>query len=154
MTCNCGNQLAIGALQRQDPLPIGTYWIDVIDTQHQQDFAAWLVLNAKTVKVLNSEHFPENDWPDCSSLDPTTGGCWPSRDWVKFEVSAPTKWDAVEFGFPNIIKPSEKIETSADTASNPDFSDNCDIGCQMQKAAIAVGVMAVGVIAIAVAVRK
>lgn len=147
MTCNCSpiDSLSVGKLQRESPLPAGVYWLDVIDVPNQIAFAAWTLENASKVKVVKTEHFPANDWPTCSGLDPTTGGCWPSRDWVKFKVSAPVAWNAVQLGFPNIIEVGEKVESSADTASDPDFSDNCDIGCQAEKVAIAAGVILGGV---------
>lgn len=135
----------VGKLERSSPLPAGTYWIDVIDTQNQTDFGAWTLENAANVKVLKTEHFPANDWPTCSGLDPTTGGCWPARDWVKFQLLKPVTWDAIKFGFPNIIEAGEKVDSSADTASSPDFSDNCDIGCQAEKVAVAGGVILGGV---------
>ncbi len=160
MTCNCQNSSAcncaensvlgvagvrVGKLERSNPLPAGTYWIDVIDVPNQVAFAAWTLENTGKVKVIKTEHFPANDWPTCSNLDPTTGGCWPSRDWAKFEVLSPVPWNAVMLGFPNIITKNEHIESSADTASDPDFSDNCDVGCQAGKVAIAGGVILGGV---------
>jgi len=137
-----GSIFSIGKLQRQSPLPAGIYWLDVMDSQNQSDFAAWSMENSGVVRVLKTEHFDAIRWPDCPI---TEGECSPSRDWVKFQVFAPVKWNAVQFGFPNIIEQNEIINTSADTASEPDFSDNCDIGCQAEKVAIAGGVILGGV---------
>lgn len=143
----------IGRLQRTNPLPIGTYWIDVIDAEHQQFFAGWTFDNQSKVKVLATEHFDANDWPECSSLDPTTGGCWPSRDWVKFQVLSPVTWDAVKLGFPNAIESGEVINTSSDTATEPDFGDNCDITCQAERVATAVGIIGIGALAVVIAIK-
>jgi hypothetical protein len=142
----------IGKLQRINPLPPGQYWIDVIDSAHQQSFAGWLFEHSLEVKVLVSEHFEALNWPDCSALN-FEGDCWPSRDWIKFEVLKPVSWDAVTLGFPNLILPDEKIETSGDTATVPDFSDNCDIGCQAQRVAVAAAVVGASAVAIALAIK-
>lgn len=133
-----GLAVAIGKLQRQMPLPEGTYWIDVIDTDNQQAFSDWVQSAQSTVKLLATEHFDAVRWPDCPI---TEGECSPSRDWHKFEVIHPTVWDAVKFGYPNIIAVGEKVETSADTTSEPDFGDNCDIACQAEKVAQAIGIV-------------
>lgn len=139
--CDC-HSVSVGRLQRDNPIPPGTYWLDVIDESNQADFAAWRLEHADKVRILKSEHFDAIRWPDCPI---TEGECSPSRDWVKFEISSPVVWEAQKFGFPNIIAADEKIESSADTATVPDFSDNCDIGCQAQKVAIAAGVVFGGV---------
>lgn len=142
----------IGKLQRVNPLPPGVYWIDVIDTAHQQAFAGWVFEHSLEVKVITTEHFDSLNWPDCSAFN-FEGDCWPSRDWVKFEVLKPVTWDAVNLGFPNLILPGEKIETSGDTVTAPDFSDNCDIACQAEKVAIAAGVVAASALVIALAIK-
>lgn len=143
--CDCGD-VSIGRLQRDNPLPPGIYWLDVIDVPNQQEFAAWRLEHSAKVRLISTEHFEAINWPDCTPLDFTTNSlCAPSRDWVKFEVAEPVVWDSVRFGFPNIISAGEKIETSADTTNEPDFSDNCDIGCQAEKVAIAGGVILGGV---------
>lgn len=125
-------------LQRKSPLPIGDYWIDVIDEPEQTDFAAWAFENQASVRIVNAEHFDAVRWPDCPI---TEGDCSPSRTWVKFQVLSPVPWNAVALGFPNIISKGEEVNTSADTATVPDFSDNCDIGCQAERVAVAAGVI-------------
>ncbi len=146
MSCNCQSEypplISVGRLQRSNPLQAGTYWIDVIDGDNQEEFAKWTLENSGRVKVLKTEHFEAVSWPDCPI---TEGDCSPSRDWVKFSILEPVSWDAVQFGFPNIIEVGETVETSADTATTPDFSDNCDIGCQAEKVAVAGAVILGGV---------
>lgn len=126
------------ALQRTSPLPQGDYWIDVIDEPEQADFAAWAFENQASLKMLTVEQYPAVSWPDCPI---TEGECSPPRTWVKFRVLNPVHWDAVKLGFPSIISEGEVVNTSADTATVPDFSDYCDIGCQAERVAIAAGVI-------------
>lgn len=129
-------------MQRSSPLPVGEYWIDVIDEPEQADFAAWLFEHQSKLKIVAVEEFEAVSWPDCPI---TEGDCSPPRTWVKFQVLSPVPWDAVKLGFPNIISEGENINSSADTASVPDFSDYCDIGCQAERVAIAAGVVLGGV---------
>lgn len=152
MGCNCGTNLAIGGLQRSSPLPVGDYWFDLIDVQNHHDaFAEWRFKSGNDVAIVATEDFPAVSWPDCPI---TEGECSPPRSWIKFSVVRPVAWDAVALGgFPNIIGPGEKIETSADTASNPDFSDYCDIGCQAEKVAIAASVVIGGTILVILAAK-
>jgi hypothetical protein len=136
----------IGKLQRVSPLPPGKYWIDVIGDDDQQLFAAWLFENQNIVHTIVSEHFDAPSFPDDLSCPPL-GDCGPSRDWVKFEVISPVTWDAVKLGFPNIINLGEEINTSADTATVPEETDDCDIACQANKV---IGSIAVASIAVAI----
>lgn len=140
------------ALQRTSPLPVGDYWIDVIDEPEQEDFAAWAFESQGKIGILAIEQYEAVSWPDCPI---TEGECSPPRTWVKFRVLTPVPWDAIKLGFPNIIREGEMVNTSADTASVPDFSDYCDIGCQAQKVAITAGVILAGTaLVLALAVRS
>jgi len=91
-------------LERRSPLPKGLYWLDVLG-DNRDAFRDWRTVNAATVKVRGSESFPSEG---------------KGRDWIKFEVLAPTAWDAKRFGFPNIIGAGEAINSSADTVQRPD----------------------------------
>lgn len=91
-------------LERRSPLPKGMYWLDVIG-EKRPAFIDWRTVNAATVKVRSTESFD----------DPK-----PGRDWYKFEVLAPTAWDAKRFGFPNIIAAGDNINSSSDTVQRPD----------------------------------
>lgn len=150
MACDCESNIGVAGLQRSNPLPPGLYWIDVIDEPRQIEFAAWAFENSAKVRIEATEFFPAISWPDCPI---TEGQCSPSRVWAKFRVSAPVEWKAVVFGFPNVIEPGEVIDSSSDTASVPDFSDYCDIGCQAEKVAIAAGVIFGGGILLLVAAK-
>lgn len=88
------------ALERRSPLPAGMYWLDVLG-DNRIAFAAWRTAHGADVKVRGTESFPE-------------------REWLKFEVLRPVAWDAKQFGFPNIIRAGEAIDSSADTVQRPD----------------------------------
>ena len=107
MTCSC---VSIGALQRDNPLPPGRYWIDVFGEDLQSQFSRWNLDNASSVRVVAVEHFE------------AIGG-FKSRDWILFDVSLPTDWDAVMFGFPNIVI-GDEIQTSDDTVQKPPDKPN------------------------------
>ena len=104
------------AVQRQNPLPKGRYWVDIVDTKHDPGarlyFASWLLRNSKSVKVVRVEHF-----------DRLRHGA--DRDWYLFDVSAPVRWETDRgFGLPTIVKSGENptaapVLSAADTATTP-----------------------------------
>lgn len=100
--CGCSCAHGVGAVQRANPLPAGRYWVDVFATD-SPDFSSWLAANRSTVSIVSTEHFDAN-----------AGG--PARDWVLFQVSAPTPWSGP--GFPTIADAS--VTSSSDTAQRPD----------------------------------
>lgn len=91
-------------LERRSPLPPGLYWLDVLGAK-RAEFIAWRTANKETVRVRSTEAFPAPA---------------PGRDWYKFEVLSATPWEAVRFGFPNIIAATDRIDSSADTVQRPD----------------------------------
>lgn len=95
-------------LQRQNPLPKGSYWIDVFD-KNIPKFDGWaLAFQPLGVHVDVSESFPATD----TQLE---------RNWYKFTIQgdAVVPWDAKTFGFPTIADAS--ITSSADTVQRPDL---------------------------------
>ncbi len=96
-----------GAMERQTPLPPRRYWVDVFSKDSER-FTAWLKAHADTVHVRSTEHID-------------AGGH--VRDWVLFDVSAPTPWEGP--GFPTIAGP--EIKSSADTAQRPPPASASDI---------------------------
>lgn len=104
------------AVERRNPLPVGRYWIDVIDTRARPGlrlrFAEWLGANRGNVRVVRREQF---------------GGLLTGapRDWYLFEVTTPATWPSTAgFGFPSIARsdtaPSApEVTTAADTAKLP-----------------------------------
>lgn len=85
-------------------MPVGLYWIDAIGP-NRASFKAWRDANAAKVKVRASESFPDSE---------------PPRDWIKFEVLSPVAWNPRGIGYPTIIPPGAKIDSSADTVQRPD----------------------------------
>lgn len=132
MTCNCIDLVSptysVGKLERNNPLPAGQYWIDVVGLKAQEHFAAWRFENKDALLILVYENYDAQ-------------GDFPARDWVKFEVKTPVPWNAVQLGFPNIIEPEDSIDTSSDTATNPTNEEIgvCDIACQVEKVGWVVG---------------
>ena len=88
-----------GVLERRNPLPAGRYWKDIFEADAEA-FGEWLKDNHETVKVRTTEHIDGD----------------PPRDWLLFEVTAPTMWDGP--GYPDIA--TANVHTSADTVQRPD----------------------------------
>lgn len=93
------SEVGVGAVQRQNPLPAGRYWVDVF-APDTDTFGAWLSSNKSTVTVRNTEHFDSS----------------PVRDWYLFDVTVPTPWNGP--GFPTIA--TTDVTSSADTVVRPD----------------------------------
>lgn len=137
-------------MERANPLPPGVYWFDLIGDGPMATFNVWAFENAATVQLITTELHPALVWPDC----PVNEDCGPAREWVKFQVSKPTPWIQA-LGFPNVIGPKDDINSSTDTADNPDPDPSeCDAECKLERAAIAVAVIAVGAIVLTIAVKR
>lgn len=94
----------LGTLMRDNPLPIGRYWIDVFG-DNRDKLALWFRQNRDTVDALTTESFDKNP-----------GG--PARDFYIFRVKAPTTFEAVTFGFPTVA--GSNVQSSDDTVQRPD----------------------------------
>lgn len=100
---------------KDDPLPVGVYWIDVFDdSQNTADIATfhdWLALNETTVRLIREEHYNASaDW----NIFETE----PHRIWALFEVTAPTLWgQGPSLGFPS---EGRADMVSGDTIQKPD----------------------------------
>lgn len=104
------------AVERRNPLPVGRYWIDVIDTRARPGlrlrFAEWLGGNRSSVRVVRREQF---------------GGLLTGapRDWYLFEVMSPVTWPATAgFGYPSIARSetaptAPEVRQASDTAQMP-----------------------------------
>jgi hypothetical protein len=134
-------------IERRNPLPAGTYWIDVFAPK-LADWTAWTTLNRGKVKVTTSEHFDAN-----------AGG--PARDFQAFTVLTPTPFPNVQLGYPTIA--SGPNITSDDTVQKPpppkDFLDTIDPAGDfaMAKALLGVGaltLLGVGIAYIATSARR
>ena len=95
------------ALQRENPLPVGRYWIDVFDDGARFELAdRWFRDNAGAVKVDETETFEAN-----------AGG--PARVFRIFRVVNPmtVRWPATELGFPTVA--GADVKGSGDTVQRP-----------------------------------
>jgi len=89
------------AIQRNNPLPPGKYWVDVFDPD-RQEFRGWLADNASTLHVEKQE-------------DKLARGGYPAETWYLFTVTAPTPWNGP--GFPTIS--DDAVQQWDDTAERP-----------------------------------
>lgn len=87
----------LGAIERRNPLPAGSYWVDVF-AQDLPAFQSWLSANSGSVRVTSTEHFDSD----------------PPRDWFAFTVTSPVQWNGP--GLPTI---SQGETTSAETSQRP-----------------------------------
>jgi hypothetical protein len=96
-------QLGLGALQRQNPLPVGVYAFtnvlsEALPNSHgyYARFKSWIQQNQANVKVRATEtsHEPFDGKPTTADL-------------YVFEVKVPTAWPAAEIGgYPDIVEGS------------------------------------------------
>lgn len=89
------------ALERQNPLPLGRYWVDVFEEDWPR-FDAWLELNKHFVTVHAVENHDDED---------------PERRWYLFSVTAPFLVAWLGPGLPTIADTS--IQSSEDTVEKP-----------------------------------
>lgn len=102
---------ALGAEQRSSPLPAGSYWVDVFGANRPK-MIAWLSTNRGAVQALTTTTVGDDD------EDPNT------YDEYTFKVTNPVPWDAVTFGYPDIVDaanpaPSPSNPTSPASTASP-----------------------------------
>ena len=116
-----------GLLEKHNPLPVGRYWVDVIDFDKIAEFDQWLQLREGEVIVERREKYPPSVGgvpikpPFIIPQFPSSTEYQPPRDWILFKVLTPVTWLAVEFGWPTIAPKS--IQTSEDTVKKPNPND-------------------------------
>lgn len=100
-------------IERRSPLPVGTYWQDLIGDRAVIWHAAVRGLNSDgpMVRVLTTETFPAE-------------GDAPKREWIRYKVLAPVVWDHVLLGSPTVS--TEDVQTSEDTVVKPDVPGPID----------------------------
>lgn len=117
--------IVTGKLEKANPLPPGSYWLDVFDTGgHIETWHQWVNAAGSAVKVVTTEVY---------EADESEG--YPARTWVQFDVSAPVPWNrganaqspslAIDLGWPNVEKVTPK--TSDDTVEKPKAGSPLDI---------------------------
>lgn len=94
------------ALEKRNPLPIGRYWIDILNSK-VEEFSGFLEGHKSTIHVEVTEG-------DSSEEGGTT--------FYLFNTSAPFTWLPVNFGYPTIAGP--EIKSKADTTQRPDLPKN------------------------------
>lgn len=96
------------ALQKQDPLPVGRYWIDATNGEHELVLEAWLNMH-NTVELVKSEPL-------------RSGFAYEEGTWYLFDVKAPTPWGlATTLGWPTIA--DLNVQTKDDTAEKPEVPE-------------------------------
>lgn len=95
--------VAVGAVERRNPLPPGRYWVDVFWSKRGA-FTAWLSKNAASIKVVNVESYPG---------DMDAG--YEAREWYLFQVLSPVAWEGP--GLPTVA--GSGVTTSDDTVQKP-----------------------------------
>ena len=112
-------QWVLGGVERRNPLPVGTYWVDIPREKHEA-FKGWLSRHRATVRVLRThEHAP--GWSQRHSPTREEQRA-PGAYWYLFLVSAPTPWEGP--GFPTIATPQTKPEDTAQVpAPSPSSTD-------------------------------
>lgn len=118
------------AVERRNPLPKGSYWID-IPPEDQKAFDAWR-RNA-SVKTRATQRNSDDGWT-----------------WYRFDVTAPVAWGG--WGFPTISDPNVDDERDVKQLPppEPDWTDRLEgaISSAGTKTFVTIGVVALGVYAI------
>jgi hypothetical protein len=91
----------LGGVERRNPLPAGTYWVDVFASK-QAAFRDWLARNKSSVRVIRTSSYPASH-------------PYEARDWYLFEARSPVRWEGP--GLPTIATPSTTPES---TVQRPD----------------------------------
>ncbi len=110
LVCPVASFTDTGAIERANPLPVGTYWVDVF----RKDWPAWGAwVSANTIPKWVTMIVVENH---LSVLSPDE-----SRIWVLFKVNVPgvVMWQGP--GLPTIA--TADVRTSDDTVQKPSVSD-------------------------------
>lgn len=111
--------IAIGAVERANPLPVGVYWVDVFEDDWEA-FSDWLKRNRDGLFVVRVQQFER-----IAQSGGLTTEAWPARRWYLFKV---TQGDSVMWegpGFPTIAR-DEQIR-SEDTQEIPEEYYEVDI---------------------------
>ncbi len=103
--CTC--PLDVGALERDNPVPPGRYWVDIFGLNIPSAAAWFKAMSGLGVHVDATETFPAMTVPE-------------TRNWYLFTVKAnpvPVVWDQPRYGFLTVAGP--EVKSSADTAQTP-----------------------------------
>lgn len=100
-------------VERRNPLPPGTYWVDVPPpTSRWNEFRAWLSRHKQSVTVLKQRAI-QPGWDE--TFDSAKAVMW-----VLFKVHRPVPWEGP--GLPTIAEQADATEP-ADTLQRPPVQD-------------------------------
>lgn len=102
------------ALQRQNPLPVGRYWVDVTEKDFSK-FEEWLKTNTASLQVITTEEKERRPVTPGETGPIGYSQYWPATRWYLFDVKAPVNWEGP--GFPTIA--GEGVTSSEDTVDRP-----------------------------------
>jgi hypothetical protein len=110
-----------GRLVKQDPLPTGRYWIDIL-TLGEPVWQSWLVAAGSAVVVLKTEHFDAIEpWPIPTPNNPGMVSA-PAHTWYLFQVNTSVHWGIEPaVGWPNHA--SASVQNSNDTSTADQATD-------------------------------
>jgi hypothetical protein len=142
-------------VERQNPLPIGRYWLDLVGPEKLARFEG-------AVKGLNEAHPDIIHVINTAHHDATVVPAAPQRDWVLFEITSPAIWDHENIGDPTIAGPD--VTAESDTVQRPPEPEDVStriadtvedaekslgtIGGTIAKVAVGAGVVVVGGLAL------
>lgn len=122
-------------IMRENPIPPGRYWIDLIGPERIGQFGAGVKgLNEShpgIVRIISATRHTENEARDYAESADLTGvlvRLWegiagsvqdtPERDWVLFEVTSPAVWDYNAMGTPTVA--GKQVKSERDTIQAPE----------------------------------
>lgn len=131
---------SLGSLERRNPLPVGRYQIDVF-ANNIGKMTSWLK-STPSVRVVSTTQSGDTDDPQ-------------SYTEYVFTVSSPAAWDAVTFGYPDILSstPTAPVRNpaprpggaapspKADAPRSPPITDNSLVLGAAAIAVIGLGLM-------------
>lgn len=108
-----------GGTCREDPIPVGVYWIDSIDPGAYSDAPTVQVLRETYISLLASAFAGAYRIVRSTHHDAQLIGDTPARDWILFEVTRPIpRWPAgTQWGLPTVA-PKGVNTDEGDTAYN------------------------------------
>jgi len=102
------------ALERQNPLPVGRYWVDILQ-KHVPDFNDFLRRVGRSIHVEQTKEH----------LDATGGGV---TSFLFTNTNPLVPWDNTKFGFPNIGTNVTDLDQTGQVPDTPPLFGDWGIG--------------------------
>lgn len=122
------------AIERRNPLPVGSYWQDIV-YDRLAGFDQWLRRYPETVRVDATE---EREGAEGS----------PSLTWYAFSVLSPTPWEGP--GYPTIIPAGTRVTSASDVVQRPVAVDPV---AELQSAAVSGLKLGVGALVVVIGLQ-